>query len=160
MEVIQPYVVTPWEDRLPATIDPDREKAIEVANSTQGILIATSSSERRGMVGMGGAIHDTLGNTPNREPVIYSVTLGTRAEQNPYTAELAAIVMAMRCLPPRLLRRQITIFTSIQAALLAVSQPKHQSGQASIGQVLQGGPHAERRRESRSHRMGPNTKGV
>jgi hypothetical protein len=109
---------------------------------------------------MGGAIHDTLGNTPNREPVIYSVTLGTRAEQNPYTAELAAIVMAMRCLPPRLLRRQITIFTSIQAALLAVSQPKHQSGQASIGQVLQGGPHAERRRESRSHRMGPNTKGV
>lgn len=135
MEVIQPYVVTPWEDRLPAAIDSDRKKAIEVANPTEGILIATSSSERRGMVGMGGAIHDTLGNTPNGELVIYSVTLGTRAEQNPYTAELAAIVMAMRCLPPRLLRRQITIFTSNQAALLAVSQPKHQSGQASIGQV-------------------------
>jgi hypothetical protein len=125
MEVIQTYVVPPWEDRLSVTVDPDREKAIEATNSTQGILIATSSSERRGMVGMGGAIHDTLGNTPNREPVMYSVTLGTRAEQNPYTAELAAIAMATRCLPPYLLSGQITIFTSNQAALLAVSQPKH-----------------------------------
>src|SRR5438128_404564 len=25
-EVIQPYVVTPWEDRLPASIDPDRDR--------------------------------------------------------------------------------------------------------------------------------------
>ena len=135
MEVIQPYVVTPWEDRLPTTIDPDRDRAIEAANSTQGILIATSSSERRGVVGMGGAIRDTLSNMLNREPVIYSVTVGTRAEQNPYTAELGAIAMAMKCLPPGLLGRQITILTSNQVALLAVSQPKQQSSQTSIAQV-------------------------
>jgi hypothetical protein len=118
MEVIQPYVVAPWEDRLPTTIEPDREKAIEAANSAVGIQIATNSSVRKGIIGMGGAIQDTSGNIPDRGPVTYSITVGTRTEQNPYTAELAAIAMAMRCLPPGLLGRQITIFTSSQARYL------------------------------------------
>jgi hypothetical protein len=61
MEVIQPYVTAPWEERLPATIDPGTEEAIDAANSICGIRIATSSSARKGRVGMGGAIHDTLG---------------------------------------------------------------------------------------------------
>ena len=135
MEVIQPYAAAPWEERLSTTITLDREKAVETANSTHGILIATSSSERKGIVGMGGAIHDTLSNEPNQKPITYSVTLGTRTEQNPYTAELAAMAMALRRLPPSLGGRQITIFTSNQAALLAVGQPKHQSGQASIKEV-------------------------
>jgi hypothetical protein len=51
MEAIQPYVVTPWEDRVAVAIDQDTEKAIEAANSTQGILIATTSSERGGKSG-------------------------------------------------------------------------------------------------------------
>ena len=48
---------------------------------------------------MGGVVRDTLSN---REAVIYLITLGLRAEQNLYTAELAAILMAIRCLPPDL----------------------------------------------------------
>jgi ribonuclease HI len=120
---------------VPATIEPDREKAVETANSTLGIRIATSSSVRKGKVGMGGAIHDTLGNIPNREPVTYSITVETRTKQNPHTAELAAIAIATRYLPPDLRERQITIFTSNQGVLLALSKPKHQSGQSSIGQV-------------------------
>jgi hypothetical protein len=73
------------------------------------------------MVGKGGAIHDTLGIVTSREPITYSVTLGIRIEQNPYTAELAAMAMAMKHLPPHLVGRHITIFTSNQGALLAVS---------------------------------------
>jgi hypothetical protein len=132
MEVIQPYVIPPWEDRLPISINPDKDRATEIAISTQGIQIATSSSGRRGMVGMGGAVYDTLSN---REATTYSVTLGPRAEQNLYTAELAAISTAIRCLPPDLQGRHITIFSSNQAALLALSQPKQQSGQISITQI-------------------------
>ena len=135
MEVIQPYVIAPWVDRLPVTIDTDGEKAIEAANSILGILIATSSSERRVTIGAGGAVHDTLDNTPSGEPVLYSTTLGTRAEQNPYTAELTAIAMALSYLPRLLRRRPITIFTSNQAAALALSQPQHQSGQTSMVQI-------------------------
>ena len=84
---------------------------------------------------MGGAIRDTLGDAANREPVTYSIIVGTRAEQNPYVVELAAIAIAMKHLPPRLLEREITVLTSNQATLLAVSQPKQQSGQTSIAQV-------------------------
>ena len=74
---------------------------------------------------MGGAVYDTLSN---REATTYLVTLRPRAEQNLYTAELAAISMVTRYLPLDLQGRQITIFSSNQAALLALSQPKQQFG--------------------------------
>ena len=78
MEIIQPYVITLWEERLFNKIDP--EKAIETANATDGVRIVTSSSERKGMVGMGGAIYDTLGMITTREPITYAVAIGSRRE--------------------------------------------------------------------------------
>lgn len=146
MEIIRPYVIAPWEERLSTKINPG--KAVETANATYGICIATSSSERKGMVGMGGAIHDTLGMLTRREPTTYAVALGAREEQNPYTAELAAIAMAMRCLPHNLVGTRITIFTSNLGALLAVGQPRHQSGQVSIEEIY---------RAARSLRKGGNS---
>lgn len=112
MEIIKPYVIAPWEDRLLATIKLNREKAVETAIFTPDIQITTSSSIRKGIIRIGGAIHDTISNTLNREPVTYSLRVRTRIEQNPYTAELAAIAMAMRCLPPDLQGRKVTIFSS------------------------------------------------
>jgi endonuclease/exonuclease/phosphatase family metal-dependent hydrolase/ribonuclease HI len=137
MEVIQPYVIALWEERLPATIDCGTEQTTHIANTICGIRIATTSSARKGIVGMGGAIHDTLGIVTGREPITYSVTLGTRTEQNPYTAELTAMAMAMKRLPLRLVGRQITIITSNQGALLAASRPRHQSGQSSIEEIYE-----------------------
>ena len=77
MEVIQPYVIPPWEDRLPISINPDKDRATEIAISTQGIQIATSSSGRRGMVGMGGAVYNTFSN---KKATIYLVILELKAE--------------------------------------------------------------------------------
>jgi hypothetical protein len=119
MEIIRPYVITPWEERLITRIDP--EKAIETAKATQGVYIATSSSGRKGIVGIGGAIYNTLSLVTRKEPIMYIVTSGVRTEQNPYIVELAAIAMAMRCLPHHLVGRQITIFTRNLGALLAAS---------------------------------------
>ena len=135
METILPYTIPPWEGRIHVTIDPDRDKAIETAKDTQRIRISTSSSERQDRVGMGGAIDCTGSCVPDLEPTTLSIMVGTRTEQNPYTVELAAIAIAMHRLPPYLQRKQITIFTSSQAALKAVSQPKQQSGQGSIEQI-------------------------
>jgi hypothetical protein len=137
MEVIQPYVIAPWEERILATIDLGTEETTNIANTICGIRIATSSSTRKSIVGMGGTIHDTLGIVTGREPIAYSVTLGARTEQNPYTAELAAIAMAMKRLPIHLVGRQITIISSNQGALLATSQPRHQSGQTSIKEIYE-----------------------
>ena len=63
-------------------------------------------------MGIGGVVYNTHSNTPNREAVIYLITLKPRAEQNLYTAELMAILLAIRCLLLDLQGRQITIFTS------------------------------------------------
>jgi hypothetical protein len=112
MEVIQPYVIALWEEQLPATINLGAEEAINIANSICGIQIATSLSTRRGVVGIGGAIHNTLGIVTGRELITYLVTLGARTEQNLYTAELAAIAMAIKRLLLHLVGRQITVVTS------------------------------------------------
>jgi hypothetical protein len=54
VEMIQEYAISSWEQRIPAIIDPDCEKAVETANQTSGIRVATSSSLRKGIVGIGG----------------------------------------------------------------------------------------------------------
>ena len=142
MEIIQPFAVTPWEERIQTMIQPERERAVETANATKGMLASTSSSERNGKIGMGGFTWDTLLGRSIGVPYGYSVTLGARTEQNPYTAELAAIAKAMadivetmRGQPHLFQGRQTTVFSSNQAALLSVSQPKQLSGQTSIRQI-------------------------
>ena len=70
-EVIELYVIPPWEERLSAKIDCGTgAAAVRVANTTRGTRIATSSSARKGIVGIGGAIHDTLGIVTGRQPII------------------------------------------------------------------------------------------
>jgi hypothetical protein len=137
MEIIKAYAIAPWEPRLPAVIESEPDKATRLANDARGMRIATSSSERKGIVGAGVAIDDTLGIAAPREPTTCSITLGPREEQNPYTAELVAMAIAMRRLPQNMIGRQITILTSNQGALLAASQPRHQSGQTSIEDIYE-----------------------
>jgi hypothetical protein len=137
VEMIQGYAVSPWEQRVPAIIDTDCEKAGEAARRASGIRVATSSSLRKDMVGMGGAIHDSYGRIPDRPPVTFTVTLGPRSEQNPYIAEVKAIAMAICALPIYLMGREITIFTSNLAAIQVINKPKQQSGQDSIIQIYE-----------------------
>ena len=94
METIREYAIPPWEPRLQVTLEPDRKKATEMANRVTRIVIATSSSVKKGIVGMGGSTQNTLFNRASETGTLYAVALGTREEQNPYTAELAAIAMA------------------------------------------------------------------
>jgi hypothetical protein len=92
-----------------------------VANSISSIYITTSSSKRKGIVDIGGAIFDTYGRMLNRQPITFTITLRPRSEQNTYIAELEAIVVVIQGIPPYLLRREIIIVTSNQATLQVVS---------------------------------------
>ena len=89
MEVIHEYALAPWSDRIQVVGEPDQVEVV-TPNEVEGIVIATSSSQRGGVVGMGGVVHDSTRNSPGEVLASYSVTLGPRDEQNPYTAELAA----------------------------------------------------------------------
>uniref|UniRef100_A0A093VG96 Uncharacterized protein n=1 Tax=Talaromyces marneffei PM1 TaxID=1077442 RepID=A0A093VG96_TALMA len=113
----------------------DGDKAIDIAGKAIGILIATSASARSGMVGMGGYIRDTQADNNGTDISRYSITLGKRTEQNPYTAELEAIAVALERISPETCQRWISILSSNRSALSAISQPRQQSGQLTIRRI-------------------------
>jgi ribonuclease HI len=117
------------------TYEPDREKAVKMANEVEGMVIATSSSVKSGSVGMGACIRNTLINSMNETSTRYSVTLGTMGEQNPYTAELEAISMALKGIPSGIGHCQIVVISRNLGALTAIAKPRQQSGQATIQQI-------------------------
>jgi len=75
METIQAYTMAPWESRIAIVCIEDRGKAAEVAEAAQGLRIATSASARHGIIGVGIAIRDTEGETPQEDIAKYAVTL-------------------------------------------------------------------------------------
>ncbi len=137
IETIQEYAIPPWEPRIQVALEPDRKKATEIVNRVTGIVIATSSFMKKGIVGMGGSAQDTLFNRVSETGTHYAVALGTREEQNPYTAELAAIAMALKNTPPSIFHRHVTVITRNLSALAAIRQPRQQSGQETIRQIYQ-----------------------
>jgi hypothetical protein len=137
MEVIQAYAIAPWEQRMTTVILQDREEAAEAAKKACGLTIATSNvREGRKIVGIGGTIRDTQGETPEEEIVKQAVTVGPRTEENPYSAELLAIAWTLKRLP-RVNKKPITILLSNQGALQALHQPRQQSGQGIIRQIYE-----------------------
>ncbi|CAM1503401.1 Fc.00g081770.m01.CDS01 [Cosmosporella sp. VM-42] len=145
MEAIQAYTLPPWHSRLPIGYDLDRGVATETASRMEGILVATSASEQAGRVGMGGIVRDTLGNRPGEVVARYSITIGSRDDQNVYTVELEAITMTLICRPDGLQHRQLTVMTSSRSALEVITQPRQQSGQCTVKEIHK---HAERLQKS------------
>ncbi|KAL6401254.1 reverse transcriptase [Ilyonectria robusta] len=135
MEVIHEYALPPWTSRIPVVGENDLAKAAKAPNDIEGIIIATSSSKKGGIVGMGGVARNATRNNAGEVVTSYSVTLGPGDEQNPYTAELAAIAMALECTPPRLPFRDVTVMTSNRSAVEVIRRPRQQSGQCTIRQI-------------------------
>ncbi|RKK10846.1 hypothetical protein BFJ65_g14842 [Fusarium oxysporum f. sp. cepae] len=141
METIEAYAVPPWYNRVPLVREADREAAKIAAKNVNDIVIATSASDRGGLVGMGGIVAQRSPGQTDRIVARYSATLGSRDDQNPYTAELEAIAMALRCMPDGLQCRELTVLSSSQSSLKAIARPQQQSGQTSIRQIYE---HIER----------------
>jgi hypothetical protein len=100
MEVIQPFTLAPWETRVKATLstqgEEEENKIKELARAGWAVRIVTSSSLRNDLVGMGGTIRIPISVArAGKISETFSVTLGTREEHNPYTAELALLLMAL-----------------------------------------------------------------
>ena len=140
IETIQPFAVPPWEKRIGVIVKPDREEAAQVARDAQGIVVATCSSEKKGMVGIGGAIYDTTTTTPTDKAAIatYTVTLGPRDRLNIYFAEIIAVATALRNLSALPLEdRVITLLSSNLSVLQVINNPRQQSGQSYICQIYE-----------------------
>jgi ribonuclease HI len=135
IETIQAFTLPPWTGRILTIFEKEGDKAIEIAHKAVGILMATSASSRSGIVGIGGCIRDTQAGNHGNDMSRYSITLGKRTEQNPYTAELEAMKVALERIPPETCQRWISILSSNRSALAAIRQPRQQSGQETIQQI-------------------------
>jgi ribonuclease HI len=139
MEVIQPFTLAPWEARVKVTLstqgEEEENKIKELAKAGWEVRIATSSSTRNDLVGMGGAVRIPISVARARKIIeTFSVTLGTREEHNPYTAELAAIAHGLGCLP-EMKHRVIVILTSNRSAAQAIGNPRQPSGEGHIREI-------------------------
>lgn len=88
LETINPFTLAPWETRMQTDVEamPDPQTA-----PGGSIQIAVSSSARNGLVGFGVAIEKQPPRYQKLKLKTFSVTLGARSEQNPFSAELVAI---------------------------------------------------------------------
>jgi DNA-binding protein H-NS len=118
----------------------DHQEAALIARDTHGIVVETCSSEKNGIVGIGGAICDTIttGSSDKAAIATYTVTLGPRDRLNIYFAEIIAVATALRNLSALPLQnRVITVLSSILSLLQVINSPKQQSGQSYIRQIYE-----------------------
>uniref|UniRef100_A0A093UTM5 RNA-directed DNA polymerase from mobile element jockey n=1 Tax=Talaromyces marneffei PM1 TaxID=1077442 RepID=A0A093UTM5_TALMA len=111
IETIQAFTISPWTARIQTIHEKDGEQTIQIAKKAIGILIATSASARSGIVGIGGHIRDTQADNNGTDISSFSITLGKRTEQNPYTAELEAMAVALERVLPGACYRWISILS-------------------------------------------------
>jgi hypothetical protein len=91
-------------------------------------MIATSSSARNNLVGMGAATRIPISMArADKDSETFSVTLGIREECNPYTAELAAISPGLGCLL-EIKYQVIVILISNRSTAQAIGNLRRQSG--------------------------------
>jgi hypothetical protein len=134
LETILPFSVPPWEKRMAVIVKPDQEEAGQLARDTQGIVVATCSSEQKGMVGIGGVICDT--QTDETAIATYTATLGPRHRLNTYFAETIAVATALQNISAfPLQNRVITVLSSNLSLLQVINCPRQQSGQSYIRHI-------------------------
>jgi ribonuclease HI len=131
LETINPFTLAPWEARVQMDDEPLSEGSTVPGGSMQ---IAFSSSARNELVGFGVA---TEKQPPRQRKVrlkTLSVTLSTRTEHNPFSAELVAMAHTLKTLAA-LKDFRITLITSNKAAALTLRNPRQQSGQEFVCQI-------------------------
>ncbi|EXM13956.1 hypothetical protein FOTG_17615 [Fusarium oxysporum f. sp. vasinfectum 25433] len=83
METIEAYAVPPYHNHVSLLCEADREAATTAVKNASDIVIATSASDKGGLVGMGGIVAQRSPRQTDKIAARYSVTLVSRDDQNP-----------------------------------------------------------------------------
>ena len=131
LETINPFTLAPWEERMQTDIDERRSprpKQADICRSRSAARHGTSWWD------LGWRSRNSHLEYRKLKLKTFSVTLGARAEQNPFSAELAAMAHALNMVVG-LKDYRITLLTSNKAAALTLRNPRQQSGQEFICQI-------------------------
>lgn len=131
IETIQSFTLAPWDKRVQAIKHDDK---IKETQSSWDVCVAVGSSARNDVVGAGGVVCATThGDAPATNDT-FSFTLGSRSEQNPYSAELAAMAHALNVMP-YVSHCRVALLTTSQAAALTLRNPRQHSGQEYVRRI-------------------------
>ncbi|KAK9853412.1 hypothetical protein MYU51_006493 [Penicillium brevicompactum] len=131
LETINPFTLPPWAERVQTDIDGQHGSLAEAGGC---MLVAVSSSARNELVGFGVAIEKRPPRNRKPKNKALSITLAARAEQNPFSAELAAMAHVLNT-ATGLKDCTITLLTSNKAAVLTLRNPRQQSGQEFVCRI-------------------------
>ncbi|EEA18516.1 conserved hypothetical protein [Talaromyces marneffei ATCC 18224] len=107
IETIQAFSVSPWTYRIQTICEKDHEKAIELANQAVGILIATSTSARAGLLrrAAGGSLSLVATDLPlqqsanltlqRQENAINAIWVPAHTDMDPFQAKSTAVKLAL-----------------------------------------------------------------
>ncbi|KAJ5100792.1 hypothetical protein N7456_006844 [Penicillium angulare] len=118
-------------ERIQTDIDVRHEAPAEAGGCMQ---VAVSSSARNERVGFGVATEKRPPRNRKLKHKALFITLAARVEQNPFSAELAAMAHALST-ATGLKDYTITLRTSNRAAVLTLRNPRQQSGQQFVCQI-------------------------
>ncbi|GJC88098.1 hypothetical protein ColLi_10936 [Colletotrichum liriopes] len=102
LESINAFSLPPWENRVQAVAEDDGDKASAAIKTGWAARVATATSARNDIVGFGRALHLPMSHTGGGCTTTEQRTVGPRTEQNPFTAELAAMATALESLAERI----------------------------------------------------------
>jgi hypothetical protein len=139
LEATRPYISAPWDTWL-NTVDSigDGVQAAARAQETQGICVATSTSARNQLVGIGGVGEGIDWMSNDNQLCEYDRTLGAGTHIDAYTAALASIEVGLDmvddavyagALLPRAHGQTIDVFTNNRTV-------GRGSGQTIVGKIL------------------------
>ncbi|KAJ5300232.1 hypothetical protein N7508_007475 [Penicillium antarcticum] len=131
LETINPFTLAPWAERVQTDGGEQLEGPAEAGGCMQ---VAVSSSARNELVGFGVALEKRPPRNRKLKHKALSITLAARAEQNPFSAELAAMAHVLSTVPG-LKDYRITLLTSNKAAVLTLRNPRQQSGQEFVCRI-------------------------
>ncbi|KAJ5267456.1 hypothetical protein N7478_010264 [Penicillium angulare] len=131
LETINPFTLAPWDERVQTDVGVQHEAQTEAGGYMQ---VAVSSSARNELVGSGVAIEKRPPRNRKLKHKALSTTLAARVEQNPFSAELAAMAHVLNTVTG-LKGYTITLLTRNKAAVLTLRNPRQQSGQEFVCRI-------------------------
>ena len=134
-ETIEPYIRPPWwEPKAQVIVNASKQEARVMHDKMQKRVNSTTTTIYTDGSGIKGKVGAATYN-----PTTNSITqqhLGSEAQYNVFTAEVAALTSAAETLREDNEHMECHIYTDSQAAAKAIDNPRRQSGQSIIKQFL------------------------
>lgn len=151
LETINPFTLAPWEARMQT----DDEAILETSDVPGGSMqVAFSSSAWNELVGFGVTIEKQPPRYRKVKLRAFSITLGARIEQNPFSAELAAMAHTLKSFVG-LKDYRIKLLTSNKAAAHHAEEPSTTVGSGICLPNLQADKKTAEKWKSDQHPVNP-----